>query len=99
MWDSNVVGLLIIGCLVGGIPGAWAWGVSTATGWARLFQTGPALLILPVFVWSVISYATSSHEVDDWWRRNFYITYAILFVPAFYIFCMLALVLAIRFPL
>jgi hypothetical protein len=34
----------------------------------RFLQTGPALLVLPVFIWAVVSHATSSHEVDDWWR-------------------------------
>jgi hypothetical protein len=124
MWTSSLVGHLIIGCLVGGIPGAWAWGVSTARGWAGLFQTGPALLILPVFIWTVISHATTSDEVNDWWRivpfyvtlgvavlwhlaliagikerANFHIVYALLFMPIFYYFCMLSMVLAIRFPL
>jgi hypothetical protein len=32
-------------------------------------------------------------------RANFLIPYAILFVPTFYLFCMLGLVLAIKFPL
>jgi hypothetical protein len=115
---------LLISCLVGGIPGAWAWGVSTARGWERFFQTGPALLVPLVFIWTAISHATTSHEVDDWWRiapfygalgiavlwhlaliarikerANFHIVYALLFMPTFYYFCMLSLVLAIRFPL
>jgi hypothetical protein len=32
-------------------------------------------------------------------RSNFYIPYAIIFVPTFYVYCMFCLVLAIKFPL
>jgi hypothetical protein len=68
---GHLVFWLLISCLVGGIPGAWAWrawSVSTARGWERFFQTGPALLVPLVFIWTAISHATTSHEVDDWWR-------------------------------
>jgi hypothetical protein len=120
---KSLVFLLVVACLVG-IPGAIAWAGSTARGNERLFQAGPALLIPAVFAWTVISHATASNEVDDWWRiapfyaavgaavfwhfalitrvkerTSFHIGYAILFVPTFYLFCMLGMVLAIKFPL
>jgi hypothetical protein len=123
MWTSDLVKLLIMGCVVA-IPGAWAWGFSTARRWARLFQGGPALLIPALFVWTVISHATSPDEVEDWWRiapfygaigaalvwhialvarvrerTIFQIAYAVIFIPVFYLFCTLGMVLATKFPL
>jgi hypothetical protein len=125
-WDSSIIGLLVMGCIIG-IPGVMAWAGSSERGLPRIFQTGPALLIPAVFLWTLISHFSCPGEVEcrhDLWRvlpfyaaigvalfwhialirnnrnrMNFYIPYAFLFLPAFYLYCMIGLVFATRFPL
>jgi hypothetical protein len=122
-WKA-IVFLLVVGCLVG-IHGIVAWIRSSDRGTARLLQTGPALLIPVVLLWTLISHYSCRDECssDSWrtlpfyaavgaaifWnvalisrnkeRLNFYIPYAFFFVPLFFIFSTLALVVAVKFPL
>jgi hypothetical protein len=122
---NNILTLLGIGVVVG-VPGIIAWRNSTANAKEKLFETGPAILIPIVVVWTAISYASCEHESvcsRDLWRtmpyyallvvaaiwlsiliaikkdRVPYIAYALVYLPCFYLFCMLAQALAIKFPL
>lgn len=125
-WNDSLVGLFVMGCAVG-IPGVMAWIRSSERGLARAFQTGPALLVPLVFLWTLISHYSCPDELvcrGDLWRvlpfyaavgvaviwnvalirrnkeqSNLYIPYAFFFVPLFLVFCMIASVVAIKFPL
>lgn len=70
--DAERIWLLIVfGCIIG-IPGIIAWFVTTERGLARLFRTGPALLLPAVLAWALVSQVTCTPAgcPPDLWRST-----------------------------
>jgi hypothetical protein len=69
VWADLIWILVFFACVIG-VPGVIAWQATAEMGWARVFRTGPALLVPFVFVWAVISHVSCGPGEcpPDLWR-------------------------------
>jgi hypothetical protein len=69
-WGPTVIGLVIISCIIS-MPGVIAWIGTAERGLARIFWSGPALLVPAVCLLTLVSFFSCRHEVEcskDLWR-------------------------------